>query len=151
MFPLLLLAQTAVERPAYTPPPTTSEIAPDPATLSLVFADTIDQTDPKPLCARRDCTAMYLGRFKQARTIGGRPMPIRFSARLEMGSPFISPYRLLLLIERRADGEAVIHATAGINAQTGWACLPRENTDRFNWVPSGDAISVRNGEICARE
>jgi hypothetical protein len=150
MLPLLLLTQAVVERPAYMPPRAAAD-APDPATLSLVFADTVDQTDPKPLCERPDCTAMYLARFKAAHTLAGPELPARFSARLEMGSPFISPYRLLLLVERRAGGEAVIRATAGVNYRTGLACLPRADTDRLGWVPVGAAVTIRNGEICAKE
>jgi hypothetical protein len=151
MLALFLLMQAVVERPAYEPPRPVPSAAPDTATLSLVFADTIDQTDPRPLCARPDCSAMYLGRFKRAQTLAGAPMPGRFSARLEMGSPFISRYRLLLLVERRAGGEAVIRATAGVNYRTGLACLPRADTDGLAWMPAGDAVTVRNGEICAKE
>jgi hypothetical protein len=125
--------------------------APDPATLSIVIADTVAQIDPQPLCAQPNCTSMFLGTFKNPRTIFGPPMAKHFAARLEMGSPFIQPYRLALIVERRIGQQMLILATTGFNPRTGLGCFETKDTDWLGWNPTGPNLSRSGQQICVRE
>ena len=149
MLGLLLLAQS-VAVPADVQH--RGQPAPGPgAPLSLVVADAIEQTDPRPLCGEPRCTSMFLGRFENGRVLSGAELPNSFDARLEMGSPFISRYRLVLIVEQRPGDGAVVHAVAGFNTRTGIACFDRVDTDRVDWIPSGAGITVNRGALCVRE
>ena len=67
MLGLLLLAQSVAvpaasdHRGQPAPPPG--------APLTLVVADAVEQTDPRPLCEDPACTALYLGRFEHGRVL----------------------------------------------------------------------------------
>ncbi len=149
MLGLLLLAQS-VAVPAASPH--RGQPAPSPgAPLTLVVADAVEQTDPRPLCDEPHCTSMFLGRFENARVLSGADLPGSFNARLEMGSPFISRYRLVLIVEQRPGEESVVHAVAGFNSRTGVACFERSDTDGLGWVPTGAGITAERGEICVTE
>lgn len=148
MLGLLLLAQS-VAVPAVSPPRVHAAVAPD--SLTLVVADAIEQTDPQPLCAAPDCTSMFLGRFDNARVLAGAGLPQAFTARLEMGSPYISRYRLALIVEQRPGSEAVVHDVAGFNSRTGKACFERLDTGRLGWIPTGAGITTERGTICVTE
>ena len=150
MLGLLLLAQS-VAVPAVSEH--RGQPAPAPgAPLTLVVADAIEQTDPRPLCADPTCTSMYLGRFENGRVLAGAALPSAFTARLEMGSPFISRYRLVLLVEQRPDGESVVHDVAGFNTRTGVACFERLDTSRLGWTPEGAGITTTpRGTVCVTE
>ena len=149
MLALLLLAQS-VAVPAVSEH--RGQPAPAPgAPLTLVVADAIEQTDPRPLCADPTCTSMYLGRFENGRVLAGAALPSAFTARLEMGSPFISRYRLALIVEQRPGGESVVHAVAGFNTRTRLACFERADMDRLGWIPTGAGITANRGTICVGE
>jgi hypothetical protein len=121
------------------------------APLTLVVADAIEQTDPHPLCGEPSCTSMFLGRFENGRVLSGAELPSSFNARLEMGSPFISRYRLVLIVEQRPGEESVVHAVAGFNTRTRVACFEPSDTDGLGWVPTGAGISAERGTICVSE
>ena len=148
MLGLLLLAQS-VAVPAVAPPRVHAAVAPD--SLTLVVADAIEQTDPQPLCAAPDCTSMFLGRFENARVLAGADLPQVFTARLEMGSPYISRYRLALIVEQRPGNEAIVHDVAGFNSRTGIACFEHMDTTRLGWTPTGTGITTERGNICVTE
>ena len=150
MLALLLLAQS-VAVPAVSEH--RGQPAPAPgAPLTLVVADAIEQTDPRPLCADPTCTSMYLGRFENGRVLAGAALPSAFTARLEMGSPFISRYRLVLLVEQRPDGESVVHDVAGFNTRTGIVCFESLDTSRLGWTPEGAGITTTpRGTVCVTE
>lgn len=149
MLGLLLLAQS-VAVPADVQH--RGQPAPQPgAPLTLVVADAIEQTDPRPLCGEPRCTSMFLGRFENGRVLSGAELPNSFNARLEMGSPFISRYRLVLIVEQRPGDESVVHAVAGFNTRTGIACFDRADTDPIGWTPSGTGITADRGTICVSE
>ncbi|MFN3726772.1 MAG: hypothetical protein ACK4SZ_10760 [Allosphingosinicella sp.] len=148
MLGLLLLAQS-VAVPAVSPPRAHPAVAPD--SLTLVVADAIEQTDPQPLCAAPDCTSMFLGRFDNARVLAGAGLPQAFTARLEMGSPYISRYRLALIVEQRPGNEAIVHDVAGFNSRTGIACFDHMDTGRLGWTPTGAGITTERGIICVTE
>lgn len=149
MLGLLLLAQS-VAVPADVQH--RGQPAPRPgAPLTLVVADAVEQTDPRPLCGEPRCTSMFLGRFENGRVLSGVELPESFNARLEMGSPFISRYRLVLIVEQRPGEESVVHAVAGFNTRTGVACFDRDDTDRVGWIPSGTGVTVNRGTLCVSE
>ncbi len=146
----LFFAQAVVNLPAY--PPADALAAPtDPARLSIVVADTVSETDPQPLCDRADCTALFLGRYKHATVLAGPSLPGEFTARVEMGSPWITPYRLALLVEQREGREPLVRALAGFNESTNEACFDAGETNRLAWAPVGPRIVRKGGAICVQD
>lgn len=121
------------------------------ANLSLVIADTVEQVDPQPLCAQANCTSLFLGTFRHGHVLAGQAMPAMFAARLEMGSPFLSRYRLALIVEQRPDAEPLVRAQAGFNVRTGVACFEPADVRSLGWTPSGAGISVKGDLICVKE
>lgn len=142
---LSLLAFQTLTIPAYSPPDAFPPA--DPARLSLVVATTVSETDPQPLCDRPNCTALFLGRYQQGVTLAGAAFAAEFTARVEMGSPWIRPYRLAMIVEDRPGQEPLVRAMAGFSSRTGLACFE----DDMGWSPEGPGVARVNGELCVRE
>jgi hypothetical protein len=143
---LLLAAAQAVMSVPATPAP-----ALPPVTIgySIVVARAVTQTNPIPIqCGAANCTSWFLGRFDQARTLAGPPLPKEFDARLEMGSPYDQHYRLLLLVAREADGTLRVRSTGGFNTRTKEACLDALDTDALTPPPAGAELIKRGRAIC---
>ena len=150
MISLALLAQVLVAVPATTEPPQLG-VPPDPARLSLVVADTVSETDPQPLCDRPDCLSLFLGRYSNAMVLAGMPVEPQFAARIAMGSPWISRYRLAFIVEQREQKEWLVRAVAGFGDGTHEACFERRDTDSLNWDPAGPKIVKRGRVLCVQE
>lgn len=146
----LLLTQAVLNVPAY-PPPGALPPAADPGRLSVVVATTVSETDPHPLCDRPNCTSLFLGRYRDARTLAGPTVDPEFSARVEMGSPWNRPYRLALIVEDRPGQERLVRAMAGFNRNTAQACFEGRETGTLNWAPEGPGLNHANGLICVTE
>ena len=154
-FLVLAVAQVMVAVPAAPPPAGTSplERPADPATLTLVVADSVDQTDPRPLCAEPRCTSLFLTTWKNARTISGEPLGEALAARMVMGSPFMSPNRVALVIEHRDGKEPLVRAARGFNDRTGEACFQSGEWDAVGpaWRPEAPAIAWHPTYPCVKE
>ena len=146
----LLLTQAVLNVPAYSPPDGLPPVA-DPGRLSLVVATTVSESDPQPLCDRPNCTSLFLGRFEDARTLAGPAIAPEFSARVEMGSPWNRPYRLMLVVEERPGSEPLVRALTGFSRQTGQACFEPGEMERLGWSPEGPGISASDGKVCTTE
>ena len=146
----LLLTQAVLNVPAYSPPGALTPAA-DTTRLSVVVATTVSETDPQQLCDRPDCTSLFLGRYRAARTLSGPAVESEFRARVEMGSPWNTPYRLALIVEERPGQERLVRAMAGFNERTGQACFDRQETRPLNWAPEGPGLKDANGAICVTE
>lgn len=149
-----LLAQAAVQVPVAEAPrdaanPLTRPA--DPARLSLVIADAARQDDPRHLCPDQSCGALYRGRFEAANVVAGLPLPASFTARIEMGSPYSSRYRLALVVEQREGAEPLVRATRGFNVRTGDACFANGELANIAWRPIGDGIAWKDGVLCVAE
>lgn len=143
---LALLAVQALSVPAYSPPGALP--APVPERLSLVIATTVSETDPQPLCDRPNCTSLFLGRYGEAVTVAGPRLAEAFAARVEMGSPWIRPYRLALVVEKRPGKEPLVRAMTGFNLRTGKACFEPGQLRDLRWSPEGPGISREHGALC---
>jgi hypothetical protein len=146
----LLLTQAVMNVPAYSPPGALPPPA-DAGRLSLVLATTVSETDPQALCDRPNCTSLFLGRYRDARTLAGPGIEAEFSARVEMGSPWNRPYTLALIVEDRPGQERLVRAMAGFNQRTGQACFERRETETLDWAPEGPGLTNANGVICVTE
>ena len=146
----LLLSQAVLNVPAYSPPGALPPV-PDTGRLSLVVATTVSETDPLPLCDRPNCTSLFLGRYRDARTMAGPAVGPEFNARVEMGSPWNQPYKLVLIVEERPGQERLVRAMAGFNRSTGRACFDRREIAALNWLPDGAGLSQPNGTLCVTE
>jgi hypothetical protein len=146
----LLLTQAVVNVPAYSPPGALPPAA-DAARLSLVVATTVSETDPHPLCDQPNCTSLFLGQYRDARTLAGPAVDPEFSARVEMGSPWNMPYTLALIVEDRPGQERLVRAMTGFNGRTGQACFDRRETAALNWMPEGAGLTNTNGTLCVTE
>lgn len=144
-----LLALQTLSVPAYSPP--NALPAPVAENLSLVIATTVSETDPQPLCDRPNCTSLFLGRYDQAVTLAGPAVASAFAARVEMGSPWVRPYRLALVVEHRPGGEPLVRAMTGFSTRTGRACFEARQVDVPGWTPEGEGISRSGGELCVTE
>lgn len=147
---MALLTQAVLNVPAYSPPGALPPAA-DPGRLSLVVATTVSETDPLPLCDRPDCTSLFLGRYRDGRTLAGPVVEPEFNARVEMGSPWNTPYRLALIVEDRPGQARLVRAMAGFNQRTGQACFDTRETRTLNWAPEGSGLTNANGLICVTE
>ena len=146
----LLLTQAVLNVPAYSPPGALPPAA-DAARLSLVVATTVSETDPHPLCAHPNCPSLFLGQYRDARTLAGPAVAPGFSARVEMGSPWNMPYTLALIVEDRPGQERLVRAMTGFNGRTGQACFDRRETAALNWMPEGAGLTNTNGTLCVTE
>ena len=150
VFLALLLTQAVLNVPAYSPPGALPGAA-DPGRLSLVIATTVSETDPQPLCDLPNCTSLFLGQYRDARTVAGPEVEPGFSARVELGSPWNMPYRLALIVEDRPGQERLVRAMAGFNQRTGQACFERGDTGALGWAPQGPGLTLANGILCVAE
>ena len=146
----LLLTQAILNVPAYSPPEGLPPVA-DPGRLSLVVATTVSETDPQPLCDRPNCTSLFLGRYKDARTLAGPAVEPEFSARVEMGSPWNQPYRLMLVVEDRPGREPLVRALTAFRRQTGQACFERDELERLGWTGAPPGTTVTGTAVCVTE
>jgi hypothetical protein len=144
-----LLAVQALSVPAYSPPAALPP--PVPENLSLVVATTVSETDPQPLCDRPNCTSLFLGRYTAARTLAGPAVQADFAARVEMGSPWIRPYRLALVVEHRPGSEPLVRAMTGFSTRTGQACFGMDELTPLGWTPQGAGVTSDDGEVCVTE
>lgn len=146
----LLLTQAVLNVPAYSPPGALPPAA-DVGRLSLVVATTVSETDPHPLCDRPNCTSLFLGQYRDARTLAGPAVDPEFSARVEMGSPWNRPYRLAMIVEDRPGQERLVRVLAGFNQRTGQACFDGGETRPLNWAPEGPGVTDADGRICVTD
>lgn len=144
-----LLAAQTLSVPAYSPPAALPP--PVPERLSLVVATTVSETDPQPLCDRPNCTSLFLGRYTGTRTLAGPAVDADFAARVEMGSPWIRPYRLALVVEQRPGAEPLVRAMTGFSQSTGQACFGADELTPFRWTPEGAGITRTDGAVCVTE
>jgi hypothetical protein len=144
-----LLAAQAISVPAYSPPAALPPAVPE--RLSLVVATTVSETDPQPLCDRPNCTSLFLGRYAQARTLSGPAVETEFAARVEMGSPWIRPYRLALVVEQRPGAEPLVRAMTGFSSRTGQACFGADELTPLGWTPQGAGVSRSDGAVCVTD
>jgi hypothetical protein len=143
---LLLAAAQAVMSVPATPAPA---IPPVTSSYSIVVARAVSQSDPIPIaCGAANCTSWFLGKFDHARTLAGAPLPAEFLARIEMGSPFISQYRLLLLIAPDADGKPRVRSAGGFHTLTNEGCLDARDTSALSPAPAGPGLFRRGRAIC---
>ncbi|ATY31386.1 hypothetical protein [Sphingomonas psychrotolerans] len=89
--------------------------------------------------------------LRNAQTYVGTPLPKTFAARQEMGSPYIAPYRLALIVERRKDQSLLTRATGGFNPRTKLACFETEDTTPLSWEPVGPHLSHDGPRLCVSE
>lgn len=144
-----LVAQAVVSVPA--PPRRELEPPADPGRLSLVVADTVSETDPRPLCATRRCNSLYLARYADAVVLAGPAVERAFAARVEMGSPWNMRYRLALIVEHRDGQEPLVRAMAGFGDRSREACFEWRDTRNLGWQPSGPRIVRRDDVICVTQ
>jgi len=147
----LLLAAVEVMAPAVSPVQSPLSVPADPAQLSLVIVDTVSETDPHPLCPQANCTSLFLGAYRNAAVKAGLPLAREFTARVEMGSPFITPYRMVLVVERREGAEPLVRAIRGFNNRTHEACFENGEMDGIDWQPQGEGISYKGKVLCVVE
>jgi hypothetical protein len=150
----LLLAQATVQVPVEVAPRDAANPLSRPAEISkltLLIADAVKQDDPQPLCPDRQCTSLFRGEFAAAKTVAGPPMPESFTARLEMGSPFEAPYRLVLVVEQRDGAEPLVRAMRGFHYRTALACFESGELRGIEWQPQGQGISYRGQVLCVKE
>ncbi len=146
-----LLAQAVMQVPVESAPRDAANpltLPADPARLSLVVATAVRQDDPQHLCPDRSCSALYRGQFKAAKVVAGLPLPTSFIARLEMGSPYASRYRLALVVEQREGAEPLVRATRGFNVRTGEACFADGELAGIAWRPTAEGIAWKAGVLC---
>lgn len=144
-----LLAAQAISVPAYSPPGAMPPAVPE--HLSLVVATTVSETDPQALCDRPNCTSLFLGRYTAARTVVGSAVETDFAARVEMGSPWIRPYRLALVVEQRPGAEPLVRAMTGFSDRTRLACFDAAQLTDLGWAPEGEGVTRANGDICVSD
>ena len=142
----LLAAAQAVMSVPVTPGPA---LPPVTSGYSIVVARAVSQSDPIPIACGADyCTSWFLGKFDQARTLAGKPLPSEFHARIEMGSPFNMQYRQLLLIAPDANGVLHVRSDSGFHTRTNEGCLDAEDTAALTPEPSGPDLFKRGRAIC---
>jgi hypothetical protein len=67
-----------------------------------------------------------------------------------MGSPFISQYRLALLVERLPDGSYRVRAAPGFHYATGLACFENSDTKLLTPEPAGARIIRAGRQLCVK-
>jgi len=144
---LLAAAQAVISVPA-TPAPA---LPPVTSGYSIVVARAVAQGDPIPIdCGAANCTSWFLGKFDQARTVAGVPLPAAFEARLEMGSPFISRYVLAMIVEALPDGTRRVRAAQGFHYQTGLACFDVADTSALTPPPGVERLVLQGRQLCVK-
>lgn len=147
MIPLLAAAQAVMSVPV-TPAPA---LPPVTSGYSIVVARAVSQSDPIPIaCGAPDCTSWFLGRFDRAEMIAGNALPSEFLARLEMGSPFNSQYRLAMIVETLPDGGHRVRAAHGFHYATKLACFDVDETAALTPQPSGERIVRQGRQLCVK-
>ena len=145
---LLLAAAQAVMSVPVTPAPALPRVT---GGYSIVVARAESQSDPIPIaCGAPDCTSWFLGRFDRAETIAGNALPSEFLARLEMGSPFNTQYRLAMIVETLPDGKHRVRAAQGFHYATKLACFDVDETAALTPQPSGERIVRQGRQICVK-
>ena len=147
MIALLAAAQAVMSVPA-TPAPA---LPPVTTGYSIVIARAVRQSDPIPIrCGAANCTSWFLGRFDEAQTVAGEPLPEEFLARIEMGSPFISQYELAMIIEKLPNGSLRVRAAQGFDARAGRTCFDAADTMRLDPEPKGERLVHAGRALCVR-
>ena len=120
--------------------------------FSLVVAETARQDDPRPApCGPTGrCDGFfYRAEWHNAKVLAGAELPKAFDARLVLHTPYISPYRLVLIVERLKDGSLLARRVAGFNGRTGIACFYRDDEWPVEWKPELVAgVSYKSGDLC---
>lgn len=119
--------------------------------LSIVVADTVTETDPQPLCDRPGCLSLYRGSYANAEVLVGPPVSPAFTARVEMGSPFNTSYRVALIVEHREGREPLIRSMTGFGDRSHEACFDWRDTEGWNWNVAGPRIVKHRQVICVAE
>ena len=119
---------------------------------SLVIATTARQDDPRPApCGPtgRCNDFLYRAEWHDSRVVAGADLPQAFDARLTLHTPYISTYRLALIVERQKDGALLVRRTAGFNGRTGVACFYRDDEWPVAWQPE-QVVPLRyeHGDLC---
>jgi hypothetical protein len=133
--------------------PATSAPAPPPVTsgYSIAVARAVSQSDPIPIaCGAANCTSWFLGRFDRTETIAGAPLPAKFEARFEMGSPFISQYVLAMIIEAMPNGNRRVRAAQGFHYRTRLACFDIGDTKALTPQPTGERLIRQGRQLCVK-
>jgi hypothetical protein len=155
-----MLALLAVAAQAVTTVPPVVRCTPDqivappaskPGSLSLVIATSGVQDDPRPAACGPDGTggdSLFRSRFTGARTLAGTPLEASFAARVKLHSPFISRYRLAIILERQADGSLLARRMAGFNGRTGVACFDSPEEWPVDWQPEAPELRREGKSLC---
>lgn len=125
--------------------------APKEGSLSLVIATSGIQDDPQPASCDPDGTGgdfNYRSTFSVARTLAGIALPESFEARLKLRTPYISRYRLALIVERRSDGSLLVRRQAGFNGRNGIACFEARDEWPVEWQPQAPEIRRQGKTLC---
>ena len=125
--------------------------APKSGSLSLVIATSGIQDDPRPAPCGPDGTGgdfLFSSRFTGATTLAGARLDPSFAARLKLHSPFISPYRLAMIVERQDDGSLLVRRMAGFNGRTGIACFDSPEEWPVDWQPEAPALRREGKSLC---
>jgi hypothetical protein len=152
---LAAATQTVLAAPAPQAPPPPGALrppaAPKPGSLSLVVATSGTQTDPRPApCGPNgDCNDFhYLSTFSAARTLDGAPLPESFEARLRLHTPYISKYRLALIVERLDDGSLIVRKQTAFNGRNGIGCFYLPSEWPVDWQPQAPEVRYQGNSLC---
>ena len=150
-----LSAQSVMTVPAPQPAPPPGSLQPPPppkpGSLSLVVATSGTQTDPRPApCGPNgDCNDFhYLSTFTAAQTLDGAPLPESFEARLKLHTPYISKYRLALIVERLDDGSLIVRRQTGFNGRNGIGCFYLPDEWPVDWQPQAPEVRHEGKSLC---
>lgn len=147
MIAFLAAAQVVMSVPATPAPP----LPPVTGGYSIVVARAVSQADPIAIdCGADNCTSWFLGRFDRARNVAGTPLPAKFNARIEMGSPFISQYVVAMIVETLPDRTYRVRAAQGFHYATMLACFDVSNTEALTPPPSGEGLVRKGRAICVK-
>lgn len=155
MLPLLAYAaQTVMTVPTTVICPAGQVVAP-PApvagSLSLVVATSGVQKDPRPAPCGADGRGgnfYFRSTFTKTRVLAGPALGQAFEARLKLHSPFMSRYRLALIVERQADGSLLVWRSAGFNDRTGMACFREPDEWPVDWQPEAPDVRHEGKALC---
>ena len=147
MIAWLAAAQAVMSVPATSAP----VLPPVTSGYSIVVARAFSQSDPTPIaCGAVNCTSWFLGKFDRAENVAGAPLPAKFLARLEMGSPFISQYTLAMIVETLPDGSYRVRATHGFDDSTGLACFDDDCSPGLHPCPPRPCLTPRMSSVKRR-
>lgn len=153
MLALLAAAQSmsTLPAPAACAAQPVAPAASKPATLSLVIATSGTQDDPRPAPCGPDGSAgdfHYRSTFSAARTLAGQALGPDFEARLKLHTPYISRYRLALIVERQSDGSLLVRRQSGFNGRNGIACFDAPDEWPVEWLPEAPEIRYQGNSLC---